>query len=185
MLSFLRSFCYTSACCSNAAPLRASSSAGQSWRLITAWSRVQVLPGPPQSTKVSAFVLLFCSFIQFLAHLAANLFAPLVIDLRVDCKSGTLVFMRVFPMCTNRPACRLQEWYWAVRVRLLRLPLPHRYWGSTTKCWRRCAGTYADGFSRLGVHITEHMIRWPFLFAPIAADPAFCRKLHQIPPFAQ
>jgi hypothetical protein len=23
------------------------------------------------------------------------------------------------------------------------------------------------------------------LFAPIAADPAFCRKLHQIPPFAQ
>ena len=37
----------------------------------------------------------------------------------------------------------------------------------------------------LGVHITEHMIRWPFLFAPIAADLAFCRKLHQIPPFAQ
>ena len=37
----------------------------------------------------------------------------------------------------------------------------------------------------LGVHITEHMIRWPFLFAPIAADSAFCRKLHQIPPFAQ
>ena len=59
--------------------------------LITAWSRVQVLPGPPQSTKVSAFVLLFCSFIQFLAHLAANLFALLVIDLRVDtglCVSG-------------------------------------------------------------------------------------------------
>ncbi len=26
----------------------ASSSAGQSWRLITAWSRVQVLPGPPK-----------------------------------------------------------------------------------------------------------------------------------------
>ena len=57
--------------------------------LITAWSRVQVLPGPPQSTKVSAFVLLFCSFIQFLAHLAANLFAPLVIDLRVDYKGRT------------------------------------------------------------------------------------------------
>ena len=35
------------------------------------------------------------------------------------------------------------------------------------------------------VLFTEHMIRWPFLFAPIAADPAFCRKLHQIPPFAQ
>ena len=44
---------------------------------------------PPQSTKVSAFVLLFCSFIQFFAHLAANLFAPLVIDLRVDCKGRT------------------------------------------------------------------------------------------------
>ena len=25
----------------------------------------------------------------------------------------------------------------------------------------------------------------PFLFALIAADPAFCRKLHQIPPIAQ
>ena len=39
--------------------------------------------------KVSAFVLLFCSFVQFFAHLAANLFAPLVIDLRVDCKGRT------------------------------------------------------------------------------------------------
>ena len=85
----------------------------------------------------------------------------------------------------HRPACRLQEWYWAVRVRLLRLPLPHRYWDWTSRCSRRCAGTYADGFFRLGVHITEHMICWPFLFAPIAADLAFCRKLHQIPPFAQ
>ena len=39
--------------------------------------------------KVSAFVLLFCSFVQFLAHLVANLFAPLVIDLRVDRKGRT------------------------------------------------------------------------------------------------
>ena len=39
-----------------------------------------------KSTKVPAFVLLFCSFIQFFAHLAANLFAPLVIDLRVNRK---------------------------------------------------------------------------------------------------
>ena len=31
-------------------------------------------------------MLLFCSFIQFFAHLAANLFAPRVIDLRVNCK---------------------------------------------------------------------------------------------------
>ena len=28
--------------------LRAISSVGQSWRLITAWSRVQVLDGPPK-----------------------------------------------------------------------------------------------------------------------------------------
>ena len=33
--------------------------------------------------------LLFCSFVQFFAHLVANLFAPLVIDLRVDCRDGT------------------------------------------------------------------------------------------------
>ena len=33
--------------------------------------------------------LLFCSFVQFFAHLVANLFAPLVIDLRVDCKGRT------------------------------------------------------------------------------------------------
>ena len=39
-----------------------------------------------KSTKVPAFVLLFCSFIQFSAHLFANLFAPRVIDLRVNCK---------------------------------------------------------------------------------------------------
>ena len=32
---------------------------------------------------------LFCSFVQFLAHLAANFFTPLVIDLRVNCKGGT------------------------------------------------------------------------------------------------
>ncbi len=46
--SFPRLFCYTT--CSTppgcGGALRVSSSAGQSWRLITAWSRVQVLPGP-------------------------------------------------------------------------------------------------------------------------------------------
>ena len=169
MLSFLRSFCYTSACCSNAAPLRASSSAGQSWRLITAWSRVQVLPGPPNKKNPNLFPIGegFGFFVFF--------------GYNNEGSRGR----RKTPMPCHRPACRLQEWYWAVRVRLLRLPLPHRYWDWTSRCSRRCAGTYADGFSRLGVHITEHMIRWPFLFAPIAADPAFCRKLHQIPPFAQ
>ncbi|MFR1571428.1 MAG: hypothetical protein ACLSTW_00530 [Faecalibacterium sp.] len=34
-------------------------------------------------------------------------------------------------------------------------------------------------------HSYSSLLIWPFLFAPIAADPAFCRKLHQIPPFAQ
>ena len=38
--------------------MRAISSVGQSWRLITAWSRVQVLDGPPKKCfcrKVEAF----------------------------------------------------------------------------------------------------------------------------------
>ena len=52
-------------------------------------------------------------------------------------------------------------------------------------CFSVLICTPNTGCPVLGVHITEHMIRWPFLFAPIAADPAFCRKLHQIPPFAQ
>jgi len=34
-------------------------------------------------------------------------------------------------------------------------------------------------------HSYSSLLIWPFLFAPIAADPAFCRKLHQILPFAQ
>ena len=52
--------------------------------------RIWVASLHQKSTKVPAFVLFFfCSFIQFFAHLAANLFAPLVIDLRVDCKGRT------------------------------------------------------------------------------------------------
>ena len=89
---------------------------------------------PPKSTKVPAFVLLFCSFIQFFAHLAANLFAPLVLDLRVSRKGRTGLCVSVLPTFT-------------------------RYWVDTGLC--------VSGF------------------CPIAADPAFCRKLHQIPPFAQ
>ena len=42
-----------------------------------------------KSTKVPAFVLLFYLFVQFLAHLVADFFAPLVIDLRVDCEGRT------------------------------------------------------------------------------------------------
>ena len=40
--------------------MRAISSVGQSWRLITAWSRVQVLDGPPKKSfcrKVEAFFI--------------------------------------------------------------------------------------------------------------------------------
>ena len=135
--------------------------------LITAWSRVQVLPGPYKKARDLGLVLFFC------------LSEP------VTC---TILYSSVFEShhaAYRRPAYRLRGSYWAVRVRLLRLPLPHRCWDWTAGCSRRCAGIYAGGFSRLGVPITEHMIRWPFLFAPITADPAFCRKLHQIPPFAQ
>ena len=130
MLSFLRSFCYTSACCSNAAPIRASSSAGQSWRLITAWSRVQVLPGPPK--KHEGF------------GLRAFLFPIRTYPYTVLCSS---VSESLCAAC-HRPACRLQGWYWAARVRLLRLPLPRRSSGWTTGCSQKCAGTYEDESSR-------------------------------------
>ena len=71
--------------------MRAISSVGQSWRLITAWSRVQVLAGPPKKHEILRLVLFLLpdgaiSLVQFFAHLAANLFAPRVIDLRVNCK---------------------------------------------------------------------------------------------------
>ena len=51
--------------------------------------RIWVASLHQKSTKVPAFVLLFCSFVQLLAHLVANFFAPFVIDLRVNCKGGT------------------------------------------------------------------------------------------------
>ena len=126
MLSFLRSFCYTSACCSNAAPIRASSSAGQSWRLITAWSRVQVLPGPLKK------------------HEGFGLRASFLLIHTVLCSSGC----ESLCAACHRPACRLQGLYWAGRVRLLRLPLPRRFPGWTTGCSQKCAGTYADESSR-------------------------------------
>ena len=46
--------------------IRASSSAGQSWRLITAWSRVQVLPGPYR--KKTPFRVSFCISGSFTPH---------------------------------------------------------------------------------------------------------------------
>ena len=147
--------------------MRASSSVGQSWRLITAWSRVQVLAGPPKKHEILLSCFSFCMNRRFTCTILCSSVSE---SHHVVCR---------------RPACRLQGSYWAVRVRLPRLLSPHQSPGWTRGCSQKCAETYADGFSRLGVHITEHMIRWPFLFAPIAADPAFCRKLHQIPPFAQ
>ena len=100
MLSFLRIFCYTSACCSNAAPIRASSSAGQSWRLITAWSRVQVLPGPPKK------------------HEGFGLRASFLLIRTVPCSSGC----ESLCAACHRPACRLQGLYWAVRTWSLSSP---------------------------------------------------------------
>ena len=104
----------------------ASSSVGQSWRLITAWSRVQVLPGPPKK------------------HEGFGLRASFLLIRTVLCSSGCE------SLCStcHRPACRLQGWYWAVRVRLLRLLLPRRFPGWTRGCSQKCAGTYASEFFR-------------------------------------
>ena len=134
--------------------------------LITAWSRVQVLAGPPKKHEILLSCFSFCMNRRFTCTILCSSVSE---SHHVVCR---------------RPACRLQGSCWAERVRLLRPPLPHRYWDWTAGCSRRCARTYADGFSRLGVHITEHMIRWPFLFAPhcgrscflpqIASDPAVC-----------
>ena len=44
--------------------LRASSSVGQSWRLITAWSRVQVLAGPLKTKRPAYPAGRFCFFVQ-------------------------------------------------------------------------------------------------------------------------
>ena len=52
-------------------------------------SAVDNAPPKKEARRFRPSCFFFCSFIQFFAHLAANLFAPLVIDLRVDCKSGT------------------------------------------------------------------------------------------------
>ena len=53
-------------------------------------------------------MLLFYSFIQFFAHLAANLFAPLVIDLRVNCKGGTGLCVSGFcPIAADPAVCSM------------------------------------------------------------------------------
>ena len=77
--------------------------------LITAWSRVQVLPGPPKK------------------HEGFGLRASFLLIHTVLCSSGC----ESLCAACHRPVCRLQGWYWAVRVRLLRLLSPRRYWDWT------------------------------------------------------
>ena len=87
----------------------ASSSVGQSWRLITAWSRVQVLPGPPKK------------------HEGFGLRASFLLTRTVPCSSD---YGFLCAAC-RRPVCRLQGSCWAVRVLLRLLLSPHRSPGWT------------------------------------------------------
>ena len=62
--------------------------------LITAWSRVQVLAGPPKKHEILRLVLFLLpdgaiSLVQFLAHLLPNLITPPVVDLCVNRKGRT------------------------------------------------------------------------------------------------
>ena len=80
--------------------------------LITAWSRVQVLAGPLKK------------------HEGSGLRASFLLIHTVLCSSGC----ESLCAACHRPACKLQGSYWAVRVRLLRLLSPRRYWDWTTEC---------------------------------------------------
>ena len=62
--------------------------------LITAWSRVQVLPGPPKK------------------HEGFGLRASFLLIRTVPCSSGC----ESLCAACHRPACRLQGLYWAVRT---------------------------------------------------------------------
>ena len=73
--------------------MRASSSVGQSWRLITAWSRVQILPGPP---KKDAQTLVCASFFIFRGHQSGRRVR------REFCSSGC----GWNPAASGKPACR-------------------------------------------------------------------------------
>ena len=65
--------------------------------LITAWSRVQVLPGPSKK------------------HEGFGLRASFLLIRTVPCSSVS----ESHHAACHRPACRLQGSYWAVRVRLI------------------------------------------------------------------
>ena len=62
--------------------------------LITAWSRVQVLAGPPKKHEILRLVLFLLpdgaiSLVQFSAHLFPDLITPSVINLCVNRKGRT------------------------------------------------------------------------------------------------
>lgn len=77
--------------------------------LITAWSRVQILPGPPKRTCKRWFARPFLFFgviravdgsVESFAHLAADGILPLLVNLRVDGKG--CAWLRVPGLCRNR-----------------------------------------------------------------------------------
>jgi len=77
--------------------------------LITAWSRVQILPGPPKRTCKRWFARPFLFFgviravdgsVESFAHLAADGILPLLVNLRVD--SQGCAWLRVPGLCRNR-----------------------------------------------------------------------------------
>lgn len=78
----------------------ASSSAGQSCRLITDWSRVQSLPGPPKRTCLRHFLMtghvLSLGSVQFTAQLITDGFLPLFVLLSVDHQGCTGLGMACF-----------------------------------------------------------------------------------------
>lgn len=76
--------------------------------LITAWSRVQVLAGPPKKHEILLSCFSFCMNRRFTCTILCSSVSE---SHHVVCR---------------RPACRLQGSCWAERVRLLRPPLPHR-----------------------------------------------------------
>ena len=73
-------------------------------------------------------------------HEGSGLRASFLLIRTAPCSSGC----EFLCAACHRPACKLQGWYWAVRVRLLRLLSPHRSPGWTRGCSQKCAGTYED-----------------------------------------
>ena len=78
--------------------------------LITAWSRVQVLAGPPKKHEILRLVLFFCLseliLIQFSAYLFPNLIKPSVINLCVNRKGRAGLCVS----CFGGNSCHTDVW---------------------------------------------------------------------------